>query len=459
MRAWELEHALISQARPRLREEDEHMWRTVGELERREDSAITMLWYNEIPGSGAPERLMVGAVQALENRGMRVGRWQQLIDDGIAAYDSDDMPTLHRVTAELWHEFRTAERDESSPYWDYEHFSSWSECDAATRFPKPVAYSESGETYRRRLNAGWLAQIAGGALGTAIEGFTGDALRETLGDIRHYPVPPTTFNDDITFELAFLKAAGQKGLEVDGPGIALQWISVIPFAWSAELVALRNIRGGLLPPDSGSSANPFREWSGAQMRGAVCGMVAPGDARQAARLAWLDGEVSHAGNGILGEVFNAVLVARAFVDSDVRSVLEMSIGALPQGSEFVSVVSFALEQCRSNDDWQTAWKACEARYRQYHWRHSYPNACAETIALWFGNGDFDETMHIAAMQGQNVDCNASQAATVLGIAGGREAVPEHWSDPFGGMLQTYVRTMKLISIRELADWTARVAGR
>ena len=57
----------------------------------------------------------------------------------------------------------------------------------------------------------------------------------------------------------------------------------------------------------------FREWIGAQMRGAVCGMVAPGDAMEAARLAWMDGSVSHHNNGILGEVFNAVLVSLSFV--------------------------------------------------------------------------------------------------------------------------------------------------
>lgn len=459
MKAWEMEHALMAESRPHPREEDEQTWSVIDQLERQEDASITMLWYNEVPGSGAPERLMVAGVQALENRGMKVEGWEDLLNEGFEAHKAGDMPTLHRVTADLWHAFRTASRDDSSEYWSYQQIQDWSECEASARFPETVGYNESGDAFRARLHAGWQAQIAGGALGTAIEGYTADALRNTLGDIRGYLVSPNTFNDDITFELAFLKAAEEKGASVTGADIAEKWVSFIPFAWSAELVALRNIRIGFRPPESGSFNNPFSEWIGAQMRGAVCGMVAPGNAREAARLAWLDGEISHIGNGILGEVFNAILVSRAFVDNDIRSILETAVGAMPPDSEYASVVSFALEECRRDEDWLAAWKACEQRYQHYNWVHAYPNACAEVIALWFGNGDFDETMHIVAMEGQDVDCNAAQIATVLGVAGGPAAIPAAWTDPIGDNLQTYVRTMKRLSIRELADWTARVAGR
>ena len=50
------------------------------------------------------------------------------------------------------------------------------------------------------------------------------------------------------------------------------------------------------------------------MRAGICGMAAPGDPYMAARLAWRDGEVSHANNGILGEVFNAVMTSLAICE-------------------------------------------------------------------------------------------------------------------------------------------------
>lgn len=68
-----------------------------------------------------------------------------------------------------------------------------------------------------------------------------------------------------------------------------------------------------------------REWIGAQMRGAVCGYLARGNPYVAAKLAWIDGEISHHNNGIIGEVFNAILTSLAFVRNGAREVLEETI--------------------------------------------------------------------------------------------------------------------------------------
>ena len=81
-------------------------------------------------------------------------------------------------------------------------------------------------------------------------------------------------------------------------------VYLIQCGWSAEELAIRNIKNGIFPPESGTHCNPFNEWIGAQMRAGVCGMTAPGRPYIAAMLAWRDGEVSHANNGILGEVFS-----------------------------------------------------------------------------------------------------------------------------------------------------------
>ncbi|MBQ1535000.1 MAG: hypothetical protein IIZ64_09340, partial [Erysipelotrichaceae bacterium] len=59
--------------------------------------------------------------------------------------------------------------------------------------------------------------------------------------------------------------------------------------------------------------------------------------------------------------------------------------------------------------------------------------------------------------GQDVDCNAAQIMTVLGIINGPDSIPEYWKKPIGDELDTYVRGLKKISIRELAHRTAEVA--
>ena len=109
--------------------------------------------------------------------------------------------------------------------------------------------------------------------------------------------------------------------------------------------------------------------------------------------------------------------------------------------------------CLKSDSWEKAWRNCEKRLERYNWVHAYPNAAAEVIALWFGNGDFDETMHIVAMEGQDVDCNAAQIATIIGIIKGINEIGDKWITPIGDKLTTYMRNMKRMKISDLIEWT------
>ena len=116
-----------------------------------------------------------------------------------------------------------------------------------------------------------------------IEGYCTDRLREYFGEIRGYLRTPSTLNDDVLFELAFLEAFERKGYDITSEDIALEWVSKVEFAWSAEDAAMKNLKRGIFPPESGKFHNPWQEWIGAQMRASICGMAAPGDPRRAAR--------------------------------------------------------------------------------------------------------------------------------------------------------------------------------
>ena len=269
---------------------------------------------------------------------------------------------------------------------------------------------------------------------------------------------PNTYNDDITYEIAFLKALERKGKDLQPADIAEEWAALIPFAWSAEEWAIKNIKMGIYPPESGYLHNPYREWIGAQMRGAVCGMVAPNQPLLAAKLAYMDGIVSHYNNGVIGEIFNAVMTSLAYNLNDVREILDLTIHHyIPKNSEYYSVVNYALKICKENTDWESAWEIIIDKYKHYNWIHAYPNAAAEIVSLWFGNNDFDETIHICAMVGYDVDCNAAQIATILGIINQEKTLKEKWTEPIGDTLKTYIRANKTISIKELSKYTVELA--
>jgi len=454
MKAWEMERDLRKSAKPRALTEEEQSWDEISKMEQHEDASVKILWHSEVPGSAAPEKLIIGAVQSMENRGYDVTKAEEFISAGLKAYRQNDMGELHRITSLIFHELYNAKKDPTSPYRNFKEYGSWQEFQKAAGSFERYEYDVFSGEFEEKIYGGWMAQICGGALGTALEGYTTENLKQTFGQIDDYVRKPNTYNDDITYELAFLKAFGSKGYNVDSLHIAQEWVRLIPFGWSAEDVALRNLRYGIYPPESGRFNNPYSEWIGAQMRGAICGMVSPGDPFLAAELAWKDGVISHHNNGVLGEVFNAILCSLAFVKCDIMEIVQDCIGLLPQDSEYYHVVKYAFDQCMLFDDWQAAWANCENKFERYNWVHAYPNAAAEVVALWFGNGDFDRTMKIIAQEGQDVDCNAAQIAAVVGIMKGPAALSEKWTYPIGNELVTYMREMKKLKINELADWTA-----
>ena len=253
-------------------------------------------------------------------------------------------------------------------------------------------------------------------------------------------------------------------------------MSRIPQGWSAEGIALSNLKNGIFPPKSGSTSNPYREWIGAQMRGSICGLVAPNDPYTAFKLAMIDASISHTGNGALGEAFNALLTSISFkyinqttskkssnnssnnssekhLEPICRTILKEVIEYIPKDSEYRSVLDFAINSCIEEGEWENAWKKCDKKYEEYNWIHCYPNAAAEVIALYFCNDSFNECMHIISMEGLDADCNAAQIGTILGILVGEENIDLKWKLPIGDNLNTYMRGFEKFSIKELSKRT------
>jgi ADP-ribosylglycohydrolase len=457
VKAWEYIYNKTAGAVPRILSGEEQTWVMMNEIEKASDALLGAQWASNVPGSAAPESVIAGAVQSMENMGRDVSAAERIMEEGLAAHAKGDMPALNILTARLYKTLEELPVDPESSYWNYKVYHTFEEYEGSLSFPDPVPVDMKGSDFYDRTLAAWRGRLVGGALGTALEGYTTAQLTKEFGQIRDYVRTPNTYNDDITYEIAFLAAFEQKGPLVSSQDIAEQWLALVPSGWSAEQIALDNLRKGIYPPESGRSRNPYREWIGAQMRGAICGQAAPGNPREAARLAWLDGVISHAGNGVLGEVFNAVLTALAFTETDMRRCLDAAIDLIPADSEYASVIRFARKEAEAGD-LISAWSLCEQRFKRYNWIHAYPNAAAEVVSLWFGGGDFDETMHYIAMCGQDVDCNAAQIGAAIGAMKGSAAIAERWYRPLGDTVLTYLRSMKEIPLESLVRRTAGAAN-
>ena len=350
---WQIAYDLLQAAVPSLQTEEEKVW--VDEkldLGRLEVDELRARWYTNVPGYRAPDMVLVGAVQAMANRGYDVSDAKAMLPDIQKAYNESDDIKLLKLGASLFHSLGHAPKNPEHSYWDFEYFENFAQVEQRVEFPDPVDIVWEDETWTERIRAAWLAQIAGAGIGTMLEGYTTDQILKAFGDVRSYLRQPTTHNDDILFELALLEAVVLKGRDVTSTDIALEWVGRISYFWTAEEAAYKNLKRGIFPPHSGMVNNPWNEWIGAQMRGSVCGLVFPGDPRRAAELAWKDGVISHINNGVLGEMFNAILTSLAFVYDDVRELLAATISLMPKTSEYYKVVDFAYQSCLNARSWR-----------------------------------------------------------------------------------------------------------
>ena len=65
MKAWEMAQEIFHNARPVIRSEEEQTWTDNVDVSGFYDDNLSLDWGSNVPGSGAPEKIMVAAVQAL----------------------------------------------------------------------------------------------------------------------------------------------------------------------------------------------------------------------------------------------------------------------------------------------------------------------------------------------------------------------------------------------------------
>ena len=59
-----------------------------------------------------------------------------------------------------------------------------------------------------------------------------------------------------------------------------------------------------------------------------------------------------------------------------------------------------------------------------------------TLALLYGDGDFEKTLCLATNCGEDTDCTAGTVGAIIGIIKGNDALPEKWMAPLGGVINT-----------------------
>ena len=311
------------------------------------------------------------------------------------------------------------------------------------------------EKYIKQIYSGWLGKIIGIRLGAPIEGWTYEKIKNVYGTIDDYLVDYNDFaaDDDSNGPIFFIRALEDKKNEaLEANDIAEALLNYAPFEhgffwWggygiATEHTAYTNLLNGISAPMSGSieqNGISIAEQIGGQIFIDSWGLVNPGNPDRAAKQASLAASVTHDGNGIYGGVFVAVCISYAFIENDIKKIIEKGLSYIPKDCEYSKVAKKVIDFY--DDDLEKDFRKCfkyiydNFGYDKYPGNcHIIPNMAVMILAMLYGNGDFEQTIHICNMCGWDTDCNVGNVATILGVKNGIDGIDHKWIEPINDFL-------------------------
>ena len=157
------------------------------------------------------------------------------------------------------------------------------------------------ETLKDKMMGCWAGKNAGGVLGAPFEGCR-DFLNVKFYEQDLSAGPPP--NDDLDLQLVWLAAVERYGRNVNAHILAEYWLSYIIPNWAEYGMGKNNLRAGLVPPLSAHVDNPYKDSCGCFIRSEIWACLAPGHPELAARYAYEDAIVDHAGGGCMARSFS-----------------------------------------------------------------------------------------------------------------------------------------------------------
>ena len=321
--------------------------------------------------------------------------------------------------------------------------------------------------YRDRLTGAFLGRMAGCTLGAPVEFWSVEEMRDWaawIGD----PFPPVDYwsaikrpnekrygvslcsaytkpgldgvpvDDDITYTLLGLLIAEDCGLSFTVDDVGRCWLRYLPYACTAEDIALKNLKAGVPAQKAADSDNPFVQWIGADIRSDPWGYLAPGLPEQAARMAWNDAWLSHRRNGIYGAMYFSAVIAAAFACDSPVAALELGLCEIPHSCLLARDIRWALESGSTVKDHMDARQAVHQRFGDMSGVHTNLNACLAIFGLMIGGDDFTRCIGETVAMGYDNDCTAATVGSIFGAARGMAGIPGHWFRPFHNKVLTYL---------------------
>ncbi len=416
------------------------------------EESIRNAW-RTIGDSGIPIYPTRAAVQAVQNLGCDVTAAQPLLDDGerlLQAGRTDELLVVMSKINELISERLTEVRRSEPTSWD-RYAGKLPAAPAVPSLKTPI----DPETYTDRILGCWLGKCAGTALGGPVEGWPRHLIIREHARIHTYIGTPQLVNDDTAYAPLILHALDEHGVGWTSRQLAHEWLSHLPFAYTAEQSALDNIAAGIMPPESRWFRNPCGAWVGAQMRGEIHGLIAPASPRLAAKFAFRDACISHYREGVDGALYVAAVTSLVIAGVPIHDALVAGLSHVPERSPVTAAVESTLRFCQATEEEEAVAEWITHTYGHYHWIHAIPSLACSIAGFALGKGDFESSLLATIHLGFDTDCTAGWVGALLGASLGASSLPKNWIEPLGDDLLTYVIGFERLPFDTLARWTAK----
>ena len=333
--------------------------------------------------------------------------------------------------------------------------------------------------YIEKVYAGWYGKIIGVRHGGNIEGWTYDRIGRAFGEVEHYLHEFKNFaaDDDTNGPMFFLRALEDYTYtsEITPEQMGLTWLNYAPdthgFYWwggygkSTEHTAYLNLKNGIMAPRSGSieqNGPTVAEQIGGQIFIDVWGLIAPGRPEVAVEYAEKIASVSHDRNGKYGGMFIAACIAEAFVEKDIRKMIEKGLSFIPTDCEYTRMTKAVIDFYEKHpENWRDCFQYVHENfgYDRYPGNcHIIPNSAVIILSLLYSEGDFSRAINICNMCGWDTDCNVANVGTIMGVRGGLAAIDYSWREPINDFLccSSVIGTLNMLDIPWCASYIANL---
>lgn len=342
------------------------------------------------------------------------------------------------------------------------------------------------DIYPDKLEGAFLSRLAGCTLGAPVEfhsvehmkrwaEYTGDNFpptdywkqikypfdlryeKSTFQEYTRDGLTKVPVDDDITYTLLGLLIAEEYGIDFTTADVGDAWLKYLPYACTAEDVALKNLKKGISPMETADIDNPYCQWIGADIRSDPFAYMAPGYPEKAAELAYRDAYISHRRNGIYGEMFFAATQSAAFCVDDPIEAIRIGLTEIPANCTLAKDISWALEVGLNIHNYEEARRLVDERFANMAGAHTNNNACLTVFGLMLGGTDITKVISNIVAMGMDNDCTAATAGSIVGAIAGKQKLSPHWYKNFNNTVDHYLINLEEMKIDNILIRFTRLA--